>query len=244
MDNVDDLPKEVQVQLGEFTEAARAAWKEDLSSVVLYGSAAEGRLRTTSDVNLLLVLRTFQRRQVDQVRDALRVARAAIRLGVMFLREDEIQHALEAFAVKFDDILSRHRILYGKDPFKSLAISRSSSILRVKQVLLNLELRLRERYALIGLQEEQLAFVIADFAGPLRACAATLLRIQGQTVENPKTALQQVVSRLNETRFNELLKLISEAREQGALDVEVAERVVFDMMDLVDRMQALVAGLS
>jgi hypothetical protein len=46
-----NLPPRVQEVLRDFVEAARGAFGPDLRAVVLYGSAAEGRLRATSDVN-------------------------------------------------------------------------------------------------------------------------------------------------------------------------------------------------
>ncbi len=45
--------------LDAVVDAARRAFGDDLRSIVLFGSAAEGRLRATSDVNLMLVLRRF-----------------------------------------------------------------------------------------------------------------------------------------------------------------------------------------
>jgi predicted nucleotidyltransferase len=44
-------------EIDEFVAAARDAFGDQLVSVVLYGSAAEGALRATSDVNVLVVLR-------------------------------------------------------------------------------------------------------------------------------------------------------------------------------------------
>ena len=80
----------------------------------------------------------------------------------MFIEEGELPLAMAAFAIKFDDILSRHRLLVGSDPFADLQIPRDAAIQRLRQVLLNLQLRLRERYALVSLREEQLAVVAAE----------------------------------------------------------------------------------
>ena len=106
--------------LDDFVAAARAALGNDLASAVLFGSAAEGALRPESDVNLVLVLRTFPASGVDALRGALRFAQAASRLEVMFLLESEIPDAAEAFAVKFADIARRRRVLFGADPFAAL----------------------------------------------------------------------------------------------------------------------------
>ena len=56
---IEGLPKPVAAGLAEFLGAARDTLSADLVSAVLFGSAADGRLAPTSDVNLLLVLQTF-----------------------------------------------------------------------------------------------------------------------------------------------------------------------------------------
>jgi hypothetical protein len=72
--------------------------------VVLYGSGAEGKLRASSDVDVILVLAKFEPAAADRIRGPLSLASPAIRLRAMFLMEDEIGAASEAFAQKFIDI--------------------------------------------------------------------------------------------------------------------------------------------
>src|SRR5438105_1954020 len=95
------LPEAVRTVLSEFTAAAQEAFAEDLLSVVLFGSAAEGRLRPTSDVNIVLVLRQVDAKKLEAIGEAYRFAHAAIRLSAMFILESEIGVAKDAFAVKF-----------------------------------------------------------------------------------------------------------------------------------------------
>ena len=110
---------------------------------------------------MLLVLKTFKQSSADRLREPMRLAHAAVQLNAMFLLEAEVHAAMDAFAVKFADISARHRVLFGTDPFAGLRPPRDSLVRRLKQVLLNLQLRLRERYVLVSLREEQLAIVIA-----------------------------------------------------------------------------------
>jgi predicted nucleotidyltransferase len=153
---IDTLPPNVGHVLTGFVEAARSAFGHDLRAVVLYGSGAEGKLRATSDVNVLLVLSEFDRKKADQLREPLRLAQAAIRLRAMFLLESELHPVMQAFAVKFADILRRRRVLYGNDPFEGISISRGDAIVRLKQTLLNLTLRLREAYIARRLLDDHL----------------------------------------------------------------------------------------
>ncbi len=232
----EDLPKPVSQVLEAFVENAISAFGNDLNSVVLYGSAAEGRLRATSDVNLILVLKSFEAAQINQIRENLRIAYAAIRLTVMFLLEDEIEAAAEAFAVKFSDILKRNRVLYGKNPFEGLNMSREATKLRLKQVLLNASLKLRERYLRIGAREEKLIYLLADFTAPLRSSAAVILDLEGVPYTSPKDALEKLVQKLTAQNWQKTLSMMSQAREQAYFQAGTAESALIDLMALIREM--------
>jgi hypothetical protein len=215
-----DLPPKVNSVLTEFVNSAKTAFQDDLRSIVLFGSGAEGklRLRQTSDVNVIVVLAKFDQDKANQLREPLRLAHAAINLKAMFLLEEEVQPAFQSFAVKFADVKRRRRVLYGDDPFAVISVSREDSIFRLNQTLLNLILRLRESYISRGLREEQLVASIADAAGPLRSCAASLLELEGTAAPSPKEALQQISSSLpGAEKRNEELELVSEARQRQTL---------------------------
>ncbi len=172
------------------------------------------------------------------------MAQAAVRLAAMFLLESEVGAAAEAFAVKFADVLRRRRVLHGDDPFAHLAIGRPAEIARLKQVLLNLTLRLRAAYVLRSLREEQLALVVADAAGPLRACAATLLELEGQPAPSPKEALARVAGSLGQAGSDGALANLSVARERRLLPPGVAAATLFRLIELAQRMSARAARLA
>jgi len=230
-------------QLSHFVRAAEAALGDDLLSLVLFGSAAEGRLRPTSDVNVLLLLKRFDRTRMDQLREPLRLAHAAIRLAPMFILHDELEPATRAFAVKFREIKRRRRILHGSDPFKALEVSRASSVLRLRQELLNLALRLRQTYMLRSLREEQLVSAIADAAGPLRAAAATLIELKGEPPLPPKEALERLAGEIRPADDG-LLASMSQAREQRELPAGEAGTVLLGLVDLASELQRRAESLT
>ena len=237
MSNANDLPPLVEQSINDFVEAAKTAFAADLVSVVVYGSAAEGRMRATSDVNMLLVLKRFEQSHADRLREPMRLAHAAVQLSAMFLLENEVPAAMEAFAVKFADIVTRHRVLFGSDPFVAVAPKRDSLIRRLKQVLLNLQLRLRERYVLVSLREEQLALVIADAAGPLRSSAATLLQLEGQTALPPKEALEKIVREMDDEKFGAVLHDVSVAREARQLGPGKAAPTLLAIIEITQKLR-------
>lgn len=242
-----DLPPNVVRVLKDFCAAAQDAFGAELRAVILYGSAAEARLRPTSDVNLLLVVARFEPTKAARLREPLRVGEAAVKLKVMFLLEAEIAAAAEAFAVKFADIRQRRRVLYGTDLFVGLAIPRAAELARLKQALLNLTLRLREAFVVRGLREEQLAAAIAEAAGPLRACAAALLDLEGMPAASPKAAFAQVVASLQLGDAEEgtaLLARMTQARQARLLPPGVAGGTLFQLIELAQAMRARAVAIS
>jgi predicted nucleotidyltransferase len=242
--DVPELPPAAAQATRAFVTASIEALGEDLESVVLYGSGAEGRLRASSDVNLILVLRRFASSGVDRLREPLRVAQAAIRLAPMFLRRDEIDAVAAAFAAKFADVRRRHRVLFGPDPFAGLVIPREAEIFRLKQVLLNLTLRLRSLYATRGLRQEQLALVVADAAAPLRSVAASLRELEGEPPLPGKEALAAFAASAAKHGYRETLAALSAARETRLLPAGSADVTMLQLLELTEALGRSAAALS
>ena len=237
------LPTPVKQVLDDFLQSAKESLGSVLVSVVLYGSGAEGKLRATSDVNLILVLSSFEQSKVDSLRGPLRVAQAAIQLHPMFLLREEIPGAANSFASKFADILRRRVILYGEDPFATLAIPREIQIRQLKQQLLNQILRLRASYVSRSLRTEQLNLVIANAIGPLRASAASFLELQGRSAASAHRALELVGAELGLAKWPETFALLS-AHESRILPPAEAAQLFFQILDLVCRMHSGAEVLS
>jgi len=215
---MDDLrSKELEGFLCKLVDSAKASFGSDLVSVVLFGSAAESRLRPSSDVNLLWVLARLDVAALDTFREPLRVAQSAILARSMFLLQDELPVAAELFAVKFADMKDRHKLLHGIDILSSLHIDEAELRRRLREVLLNLSLRLRERYVALSLREEQLVPVIAEAAGPLRAAASALLRLRGEQAVSPREALETVVAGKGDPTFVEAVAALPLARQSQHL---------------------------
>jgi len=237
-----DMPAAVQSALTDLVAAAQSSFQDDLASIVLFGSGAEGRLRPTSDVNLLFVLRQFRHERADAFRESLRLAYVAARVAAMFVVETELTEAAELFAAKFGDIARRHRVLYGEFPATLGSISAQAKRRQLLEMLMNLTLRLRRNYLFASLHEERLAAVVAETSGPLRVAAATLLELEGQQVVSPKASLERFVSALDAEKWRDVLTRISEARETGELPAGEAAPLVFRIMEMVDALRRRAEG--
>jgi predicted nucleotidyltransferase len=239
---LDGLPSNVASVLSAFLASARDALSADLVSVVLFGSAAEGQLAPTSDVNLLLVLRAFPPDKIAQMRDAFLAAEAAIKLRAMFVLEDEVPAAAEFFAQKFADILRRHKTVLGKDVLASLKVARSAEIFRLRQILLNLVLRLREACVARGHRPEQVALILADTFGPLRAACATLLELEGTPNADSSAALAAVAASFGAQSGAAAARLVA-AHEGKSLGAE-ASNALFQVLALAMHISERAARLT
>jgi predicted nucleotidyltransferase len=229
------LPDHVAAVLEQLVRAAVSSAGSDLASIVLYGSAAEGRMRASSDVNLLFVFERGERASLDQLGQLVTTSRAAVRLAPMFITRSELPAAIDAFAQKFRDIEARHVVLHGSDPFVGLEVSRDALLRRLKQVLLNLTLRLREAYVEQRTFEERATRTVADSAGPLRTSAAAILELEKGAKLQPKEALEQLAS-VDGLASAGLLADISRAREEGRLEPGRAPTALFEVMQLAEKL--------
>lgn len=227
-----DLPDRIRQVLDGIVDAARRAFGPDLRSIVLYGSAAEGRMRATSDVNVMFVLGRFDEQKANHFREPFRYACAAADVQAMFVLDRELDLAAREFAQKFADMQRRHVVLYGDDPVATLSIAREWLVRRLQQTMLNLTMRLREMYVQRSLREEQCAATIADATGPLRAAAASILDLEGRGTLAPKEALYTFVHDLGPSDFIDLLPHLSEAREKRVLPPGRAADLLYTTVEL------------
>ncbi|MHC1743585.1 MAG: hypothetical protein AB9873_11195 [Syntrophobacteraceae bacterium] len=238
------LPGNVYNVLISLVSEAKESFGPDLLSLVLFGSAAEGRLRATSDVNLLFILERFDQGRADTFRTPLRVGHAALNVSPMFVLRSELDAAYEVFAVKFGDISERHQVLFGQDLLSGLAASREARLRALRQMLLNLSMRLRERYMTTSLREEQLALVIAEAAAPLRSAAATILALEGRPASSPKEALETLVRGMGGISWDQVLQSLSQAREDRFLAPGAAAAAAVSLMELSEKMRDYVERLT
>jgi predicted nucleotidyltransferase len=236
------LTASVDSTLQRFVGATRAAFETDLVSVVLFGSAAEDRLRQASDVNVALVLTRFEPARAARLAPAAAMARGAIRLLPMFVLESEFEELARLFAAKYMDIARRHRVLFGRDPFEGLDAPRPECVRDLARMLGNLAVRLRAQFVSASSTPDRFASVIAESAGQVRVAAATLLDLEGRPARTPREALASVSSAV--PGATELAARVSAARESGALSAEVGSATCAQLLDVVQHMRERAARLA
>ena len=227
-----DLPVDIAATLEEFRARSAESFGDSLKCLLLFGSAAEGRLRATSDVNLVMVFSHLDLDKVREWRSQVELLVAAINLQPLILLEDEIAAAAEAFSVKYFDILHRRRVLHGTDPFAHLEISDEALRRRVSQVLLNLALRLRHTL-LLG-NDAGRTRALVDAIGPLRASAVALQEVSQEPLSEPKEALLSLAGRHGATA---LIERLQQLRISGDPVVADSTRLLSELIAFIRAFQ-------
>src|SRR5580698_9844538 len=110
-------------QINEFVTRLRAASGENLLSVILYGSAADGEFHPEfSNVNLLCVLRETTFATLAAMAPAVEWWTRQKHHAPLVLTREEMERSTDVFSIEFLDMKQRHRVLFGADILASLKI--------------------------------------------------------------------------------------------------------------------------
>jgi hypothetical protein len=110
-------------QINEFISRLRAASGENLQSVILYGSAADGEFHPEfSNVNLLCILRESSFATLTAMAPAVAWWTRQKHQAPLVLTREELERSTDVFSIELLDMQQRHRVLFGDDVLSGLHI--------------------------------------------------------------------------------------------------------------------------
>lgn len=109
--------------LNEFVGRLRDAGGDNLVSVILYGSAADGEFHAKySDLNLLCVVRDPSFAALGRLFAAVDWWRKKKHHAPLVLTANELKDTTDVFSIEFTDMKQRYRVLYGEDVLRDLVV--------------------------------------------------------------------------------------------------------------------------
>ena len=185
--------------LSEFTAKLRAAAGENLSSVILYGSAADGEFHPDySDLNLLCIFRDTSFASLNKISGVVEWWRKKKHHPPLVVTEKELRDTADVFSIEFIDMKQRHRILYGADVLRDLNVP-----MQLHRSQLEYELRekfflLRQHVLLAGADDKALWEAMLNSLSSFTTLFRHALIELGETSrKHSREALQELASRLN-----------------------------------------------
>jgi len=110
-------------QINEFISRLRAAAADNLQSVILYGSAADGEFHPDfSNVNLLCILRDSSFATFTALAPAVEWWTRQKQHAPLMLTREELERSTDVFSIELLDMQQRHRVLFGADVLSGLEI--------------------------------------------------------------------------------------------------------------------------
>jgi predicted nucleotidyltransferase len=144
-------------QINEFISRLRAASGENLLSVILYGSAADGEFHPEfSNVNLLCVLRETTFATLVAMAPAVEWWTRQKHHAPLVLTREEMERSTDVFSIEFLDMKQRHRVLFGEDVLSGLQIPMHLHRAQLEYELREKLILLRERLLLATGDKKQL----------------------------------------------------------------------------------------
>ena len=144
-------------QINEFISRLRTASGENLFSVILYGSAADGEFHPDfSNVNLLCVLRESSFSALAAIAPAVEWWAKQKHHEPLVLTREEVERSTDVFSIEFLDMQQRHRVLFGEDVLSGLQIPMHLHRAQLEYELREKLILLRERLLLATGDKKQL----------------------------------------------------------------------------------------
>lgn len=185
--------------LNEFVAKLRSAAGDDIVSVVLYGSAADGEFHADySDLNLLCIVRDTSFAVLNRIATAVDWWQKKKRRPPLVLAAKELNDTADVFSIEFTDIKNRYRVLYGEDPFQNFTVP-----MHLHRQQLEYELReklflLREHVLLARSSEKALWEVMLNSLSSFTTLFRhVLIELGEQGRKHSREATQELATRLN-----------------------------------------------
>src|SRR6476659_2245517 len=228
--------------LDELVRQLRAAYKERLASVVLYGSAAGGdHIPDRSDYNVLVLLDSIDSTQVDASSSvaASAVARAWREAGnppPMTMSLEEWRRSSDIFPMEYADILERNRVLHGDPPFAGISVALTDLRLQLEQQVMGKLLQLRQGALLAGTDGKRQAELVAASLSTMMVLFRAVLRLHGEkpTGDNAKTATR--VGELTGFDPAPFLRAVRHVHGKEKLPSEQAAQVLNGYLAAIERL--------
>ena len=185
--------------IAEFVEKIRVAAGENLVSIVLYGSGAEGEFHPEySDLNLLCVLRDVSFASLASIATVVGWWRGKKHNPPLVLTPHELKSTADVFSIEFLDMKQRHRVLYGEDVLSPLVVPMHLHRSQLEYELREKLLLLRQHILLATDVDKQLWEVMLHSLSSFTTLFRHVLIELGETGrKHSREAVTELAARLN-----------------------------------------------
>jgi len=234
-------------QFDAFIDDLRATHRKNLSSVILYGSAAAGDfVPKHSDYNILIALHKIG---PEDLRNAHASIREWVRMGhpvPVYFTVSELQNAADVFPIEFSQMETARKVLYGTDVLAGLEFSDENLRHQTEYELRSKLIQLRRQYIPASASIEGLKSLMADSLSSFSALFRAVLIIYG--IDPPATkreivALTALHLKIDGAPFEKIFN-IRENNFTATLDETSANALFGEYMEQIENVITAVDSIG
>jgi predicted nucleotidyltransferase len=217
---------DVQEALKNLVERLHEAARDNLESMILYGSAARGDFHEAhSDLNVLCILRSLKAVELARVSAVVKWwTSVQHQPAPLFFSPEELRQSADVFAIELLDMQQSHRVLYGADAIAGITVPMNLHRVQLEHELRTLLLKLRQHFLHEAGNQQELGTVLAkSFSSALTLLRHTLIAFQEQPPNAPAEVFARIAALTSASApaFEAVLRL----REAKTLDGDTVQPV-------------------
>ena len=186
-------PEEI---FAEIEEDYRKVFKDDLVSIILYGSGAGSDFNPqTSDLNFLIILSEEAIDHLDWAIDTVSRWRKRNVAIPLFMTQSYIQSSLESYPLEFLNIKKSYIHVYGKDVLKDISIQPHDLRLQCEREIKGKLLLLREGFLETEGKQKRIAELIKASITAFLSIFSGLLHLKGCEIPEARREIIRAVTK-------------------------------------------------
>lgn len=200
-----------------FINKIKEVFKENLKSVVLYGSRASGEeVKKYSDYNLLIILNEIKLYDLKIFAKPVKNWRKYGNPVPLIFTGSSFKKSADVFPIEFLEMKEHNKILYGNNPFEGLNIEYKNLRHEIEFELKSKLLKLREGYILTDGKQDKIRGLLVSSISTFLTLFREVIRLK---LENPPSkridALMKIseLTGINTSSFILILKMKENIKE-------------------------------
>lgn len=220
---------------GSFLDLLKSTFKDNLCSVMIYGSYVSGNfVEGVSDVNILIILEEPLFEQIEKFGAVAHKSIKNYKITPLILTKAEFVNSADVFPMEYFDIKERKKVIHGEDETLALSLTKKNLRHQLEDRLRGNVASLRQIVIASHGKDKILSNNLKNLFGSLNAPFKGLLRLKENTPESE--GMEKTVEKIGEVfqldtkPFLDFIKF----RKGGELNPKtLAENILVSLKNLV-----------
>jgi predicted nucleotidyltransferase len=182
---------------GPFLDLVKTAFKDNLCSVIIYGSYVSGNfVEGVSDVNMLILLEKPLSEQIEIFGVSANKSIKSYKITPLIMTKAEFLNSADVFPMEYYDIKDRNKVIYGEDETRGLNLTKKNLRHQLEDRLRGNVASLRQIIVASHGKDKILGKNLNNLFGSVNALFKGLLRLKEVKVESE--SVEQTIEKIGD----------------------------------------------